>query len=110
MEWNDEAVVLGVRKHGETSVIAELMTLERGRHLGLVQGGRSRSMRPVLQPGNSVRATWRARLDEHLGQYRLEGERLKLRGYLGIPLLGKTETWTRTDGDDVEFCAARVAG
>lgn len=77
MEWNDEAVVLGVRKHGETSVIAELMTRDRGRHLGLVQGGRSRTMRPILQPGNSVRAVWRARLDEHLGQFRIEGEKLR---------------------------------
>lgn len=77
MEWNDVAVVLGVRKHGETSVIAELMTRDRGRHLGLVQGGRSRKMRPILQPGNSVRAVWRARLDEHLGQFRIEGEKLR---------------------------------
>ncbi|MEM1038898.1 MAG: DNA repair protein RecO [Pseudomonadota bacterium] len=77
MEWTDNAVVLGVRKHGETSVIAELMTRKRGRHLGLVQGGRSRTMRPVLQPGNSVRATWRARLDEHLGTYRIEADRLR---------------------------------
>ncbi|MEM8749521.1 MAG: DNA repair protein RecO [Pseudomonadota bacterium] len=72
MEWTDDAIVLGVRKHGETSVIAELMTRYRGRHLGLVQGGRGRAMRPLLQPGNAVRATWRARLDEHLGQYKLE--------------------------------------
>ena len=50
MEWTDEAIVLGVRKHGETSVIAELMTRDHGRHLGLVQGGRSRKMRPILQP------------------------------------------------------------
>ncbi|MEP0943541.1 MAG: DNA repair protein RecO [Rhizobiaceae bacterium] len=77
MEWTDEAIVLGVRKHGETTVIAELMTRDRGRHLGLVQGGRSRTMRPVLQPGNSVRVTWRARLDEHLGQFRIEPERLR---------------------------------
>lgn len=77
MEWTDEAIVLGVRKHGETTVIAELMTRARGRHLGLVQGGRSRTMRPVLQPGNSVRATWRARLDEHLGQYRIEPQKLR---------------------------------
>ena len=70
-------MVLGVRKHGETSVIAELMTLEKGRHLGLVQGGRSRTMRPVLQPGNSVKATWRARLEDHLGQFRIEGETLR---------------------------------
>ena len=74
MEWTDNAIVLGIRKHGETSVIAELLTRERGRHLGLVHGGRSRTMRPILQPGNSVRVSWRARLDEHLGQFKLEGE------------------------------------
>ncbi len=77
MEWTDDAVVLGVRKHGETSVIAELMTKERGRHLGLVNGGRSRSMRPLLQPGNSVRAVWRARLEDHLGILRIEGDKLR---------------------------------
>jgi len=77
MEWSDRAIVLGVRKHGETSVIAELFTRERGRHLGLVHGGRSRKMRPVLQPGNSVFVTWRARLDEHLGQFRIEPDKLR---------------------------------
>ena len=63
MQWTDEAIVLGVRRHGETSVIVEVMTRERGRHLGMVRGGRSRTMQPVLQPGNSVDVTWRARLD-----------------------------------------------
>ena len=77
MEWTDDAIVLGVRKHGETSVVAELMTRERGRHLGLVQGGRSRTMRPTLQPGNSVKAVWRARLDEHLGQFKIEPGKLR---------------------------------
>lgn len=72
MEWREEGIVLGVRRHGETSVIAELMTRSRGRHLGLVRGGRSKSMRPVLQPGNSVMAHWRARLDEHMGAFALE--------------------------------------
>ncbi|MDX3927337.1 MAG: DNA repair protein RecO [Shinella sp.] len=72
MQWSDEAIVLGVRRHGETSVIAEVMTRGRGRHMGLVRGGRSRTMQPVLQPGNSVEVTWRARLDEHLGEFRIE--------------------------------------
>jgi DNA repair protein RecO (recombination protein O) len=72
MQWSDEAIVLGVRRHGETSVIAEVMTHGRGRHLGMVRGGRSRAMQPVLQPGNSVEVTWRARLDEHLGEFRIE--------------------------------------
>jgi DNA repair protein RecO (recombination protein O) len=73
MEWTDDGIVLGVRRHGEGSVIAELLTREHGRHLGLVRGGTSARMRPVLQPGNTVRAVWRARLDEHLGNYALEG-------------------------------------
>ncbi|AJY46606.1 DNA repair protein RecO [Martelella endophytica] len=72
MEWQDEGIVLGVRRHGETSVIAEVMTAVHGRHLGLVRGGRSRTLRPVLQPGNRVALTWRARLSEHLGEYRVE--------------------------------------
>lgn len=77
MQWQDEGIIIGVRRHGETSVVAELMTRERGRHMGLVRGGRSRSMQPVLQPGNRVDAVWRARLDEHLGDYRLEPLQLR---------------------------------
>jgi DNA repair protein RecO (recombination protein O) len=72
MQWIDEGIVIGTRRHGETSVIVELMTRAHGRHLGLVRGGRSRRLRPVLQPGNSMTATWRARLDEHLGYYAVE--------------------------------------
>ena len=72
MQWTDEGVIIGTRRHGETSLIVELMTPGHGRHLGLVRGGRSRKMQPVLQPGNSVHATWRARLDEHLGHYAIE--------------------------------------
>lgn len=72
MEWSEEGAVLATRRHGETSVIVEAMTRRRGRHLGIVRGGRSRRMRPVLQPGNHVALTWRARLDEHLGNFQVE--------------------------------------
>ncbi|TKW77130.1 MAG: DNA repair protein RecO [Bradyrhizobium icense] len=77
MEWTDEGIVLGVRRHGESSAIVELLTREHGRHLGLVRGGAGSRMRPLLQPGNGVRAVWRARLDEHLGTYAIEGLRLR---------------------------------
>jgi len=72
MHWTDEAIILSARPHAETSAVAELFTRNHGRHLGLVQGGRSRRLRPVLQPGNVVEATWKARLSEHLGQLTLE--------------------------------------
>ena len=72
MQWQDNAIILGVKRHGETSVVVEVMTRSRGRHMGMVRGGRSRSMQPVLQAGNLVEATWRARLHEHLGEFRME--------------------------------------
>jgi DNA repair protein RecO (recombination protein O) len=77
MEWSDEGIILGVRRHGESAAIVELLTREHGRHLGMVRGGASSRLRPLLQPGNSVLAVWRARLDEHLGYYQLEGTRLR---------------------------------
>src|SRR5918911_2083159 len=86
MQWSDDGLVLGARRHGETSVILELMTREHGRHLGLVHGGRSRRLQPVLQPGNTVQALWRARLDEHLGTYAVEGEDLRSARLIGSPL------------------------
>src|SRR5205085_10441457 len=77
MEWTDEGIVLGVRRNGESSAIVEVLTRGHGRHLGLVRGGAGSRMRPLLQPGNSVTAVWRARLDEHLGTYAVEGTRLR---------------------------------
>ena len=72
MEWRDEGLIIGGRRYGETSVILEVMTRAHGRHLGLVRGGRGKRMAPLLQPGNEVEVTWRARLDEHLGTYAVE--------------------------------------
>lgn len=67
MEWTDDAIILSARAHGETSLVVQVLTPEHGRHAGLVRGGASRKQRPVFQPGNSVRASWRGRLAEHLG-------------------------------------------
>ncbi|HUI14110.1 MAG TPA: DNA repair protein RecO [Xanthobacteraceae bacterium] len=82
MQWTDEGIVLGVKRHGETSVILELMTRAHGRHLGLVRGGAGTRLRGVLQPGNALGATWRARLDEHLGHYAVEALNLRAARYL----------------------------
>ena len=72
MEWRDEGVILATRRHGETSVIIDVLTKAHGRHAGVVRGGASRKHSPVLQPGNQVELEWRARLEEHLGVYRVE--------------------------------------
>lgn len=82
MEWQDNGLIIGARRHGETSVILEAMTSAHGRHLGLVKGGRSKRMQPFLQVGNSARFVWRARLDEHLGTFSIEPTQLRTAGLL----------------------------
>jgi DNA repair protein RecO (recombination protein O) len=72
MEWTGEGLIIGVRRHGESGVIAEAMVEGHGRCLGLVRGGRSSKLSATLQAGNSVQLTWRARLEEHLGTFTLE--------------------------------------
>ena len=83
MEWHDRAIVLNVRPHGETSVIASLLTTGRGRHAGLVRGGRSRRHAGVLQAGNLVKARWRARLADQLGTFVIEPEEAVVAAILG---------------------------
>lgn len=72
MNWTDEAIVLSVRAHGETAAIVEMLTRDHGRHLGLVHGGRSRRLRPVLQTGNHIDVTWKSRLADQLGHVAIE--------------------------------------
>ena len=74
IEWHDQAIVLSARPHGETAAVVQLLTLAHGRHAGLVRGGQGRQARGVLQSGNRVAATWRARLAEHLGAVTCELE------------------------------------
>lgn len=83
MEWTDDGIVLGTRKHGEANAIVELLTRAHGRHLGLVRGGGASRLRPTLQPGNVLHVVWRARLDEHLGYYTVDALDLRAGKLLG---------------------------
>lgn len=75
MQWADEGIVLSVRPHGETAAVVDIWTRAHGRHTGLVHGGRSRRMRPVLLAGNHVDAVWKARLADQLGSMSVEMRR-----------------------------------
>jgi len=46
-----------------------LLTPTHVRHAWLVAGGQGRNAQPILQPGNRVKARWRARILEQLGHY-----------------------------------------
>ncbi len=72
MDWTDDGIVLGLRKHGENAAIVTLFTAAHGRHLGIVHGGSGRRARGVYQPGNLVNVRWRARVSEQLGSFTCE--------------------------------------
>ena len=84
MEWTDEALVLAARPHGEGAAVVQLLTRTKGRHAGLFHGGATRR-RGLVEPGNRVVATWRARLAEHLGTYTLEAIRHYAAGLMDDP-------------------------
>jgi DNA repair protein RecO (recombination protein O) len=72
MEWRDQGILLSSRRHGENSVIIEVFTPAQGRHAGVVRGGTSRKIAPILQPGAQLDLTWRARLEDHIGSFTVE--------------------------------------
>ena len=67
MQWEDEAILLSARRHGEGALVLQVFTPEHGRHGGLVRGGASRKHKSTFQPGNRLALTWRARLPDQLG-------------------------------------------
>ncbi len=77
MEWTDTAVVLAARPFGESGAVADVLSLSHGRWTGLVHGGASRRMRPLLQQGNRVQARWRARTEDQLGSLTVEADDLR---------------------------------
>lgn len=72
MEWRDQGILLSARRHGETSAIIEVFTPHQGRHVGVVRGGTSRKIAPILQPGAQLDLAWRARLEDHIGAFTVE--------------------------------------
>ena len=74
-----------VRRHGESAAIIEVLTDSHGRHAGVVRGGASRKMAPVLQPGAQLDLTWSARLEDHLGAFVVEPLRSRA-GLMADPL------------------------
>ncbi|MDV3455456.1 DNA repair protein RecO [Sphingomonas sp. HF-S4] len=72
MHLRAEAILLSVRAHGEHGAIVRALTEGDGLQPGYVRGGRSRALRPVLQPSNLVLGEWRSRTEEQLAGLTLE--------------------------------------
>ena len=92
MHIRTTGIICAARPHGETGVVARLLTLSHGLVGGYVAGGRGRQMRPVLIPGNVVAAELRARSEGQLPFARLE-LMLSRGAWLGEPLAAAAMAW-----------------
>ncbi|MEN8860601.1 DNA repair protein RecO, partial [Qipengyuania flava] len=92
MQLTAPAILLAARAHGETAVIARMLTEQHGMVAAYVAGGRGRQLRPVVIPGNVVQAEIRAKSDSQLPFARLE--LVTSRGpWLGEPLPAAAIAW-----------------
>ncbi len=73
--WQDSAVILSLRPHGENGGILSLLTAEHGRAIGYVYGATSARQRGVLQVGNRVDVAWQAKAAGQLGNFTVELEK-----------------------------------
>jgi len=87
------AIICSVRAHGEHGAVVRALTPDHGLMAGYVQGARSRTMRPVLVPGNRVQAEYRARTAEQLASVTLELSH-SLAPILAEPLPAAAIDWT----------------
>lgn len=88
-----EAIVVGVRGHGEHGAIVRLLTADHGLLAGYVRGGRSRRLRPILSPGNLVTASLRARVETQLAALTVEMVSART-ALLAEPLAAAAIEWT----------------
>lgn len=92
MQLRTPAIFLASRSHGETAVVARVLTEAHGVVAGYVAGGRGRQLRPVVIPGNVVELQLSARSDSQLPFARLE--LVESRGpWLGEPLPAAAIGW-----------------
>ncbi|MCJ2188532.1 DNA repair protein RecO [Novosphingobium beihaiensis] len=92
MHFRAPALVCATHAHGETAVIARLLTADHGLVAAYVAGGRGRQLRPVLIPGNAVDADLRSKTESQLPFARVE--LLQSRGpWLTEPLPAAAIAW-----------------
>ncbi|WP_343546507.1 DNA repair protein RecO [Sphingobium yanoikuyae] len=85
-------IVCALRAHGEHGAVARLLTPDHGLVAGYMRGGRSRALRPVLLPGNAVKAEFRARTEDQLASLTVELEHSRA-PLLGEPLPAAAIDW-----------------
>ena len=92
MQLSATAIICAVRPHGEVGAIVRSLTVEHGLLAGYVQGARGRALRPVLIPGNVVKAEWRGRVSGQLPSLSVDLDHSRAH-LLGEPLATAAIDW-----------------
>lgn len=71
MEWSDHGVILAINKFSEQSAIISCLTQKHGLHKGFIKNIKSKSNVKSLFIGNLAHLTWSARLENHLGSWKI---------------------------------------
>lgn len=84
--WQDQGIVLAVRRHGENGAVASLLTEGQGRHAGYIRGAQGTRLRGTLEVGNLVDANWSARTSDDLGTLSVELSQAPAAHFMQDPL------------------------
>ncbi len=72
MQWQDQAIILSVKKFSERDGIVTVFSREHGCYRSIAKGALGSTQRGIYQSGNIVQANWNARLSEHMGTLKAE--------------------------------------
>ena len=70
--WSDQAIIVNVKPHGEHGIVVFALTKDHGLYAGYMPGAMSKKNQGQHELGNLVSVEWQARLNEHLGRFRME--------------------------------------
>lgn len=71
-EWNDQGIVLSAKKYGEKGLVINILTKNHGRYLGWLNNYKNKNVLADVQPGNLINVSWKSRLIEQMGKFKIE--------------------------------------
>lgn len=72
MEWVDQGIILKINKFSDNSAIVTCLCKNKGIYTSIVKSALIPKNRYIYQVGNLVEVKWQARLEEHMGVFKLD--------------------------------------
>jgi DNA repair protein RecO (recombination protein O) len=69
MKFNDQGIIISLKKYGENSLIVKVFSANHGIYRGFVKSAKSSKSRIIFQVGNLISFEYRSRIEENLGQF-----------------------------------------